>query len=113
MAITGSDKIFVDVNDEINFVVEKILASERERVILVVPQNAIIISSLVSMKILAKQLAKSKKQLILVTEDAFGLSLAERSGLVAINKVSNIAPEMWEAAQIAKENLRSQAEDQT
>jgi hypothetical protein len=111
MAITGSDKIFVDVNDEINFVVEKILDSEKERVILVVPQNAIIVSSLVSMKILAKQLAKSKKQLIIVTEDAFGLGLAERSGIVSMNKVSNIQPEMWEAAQIAKENLRSQMED--
>ncbi len=111
MAITGADKIFVDVNDEINFVVEKILSAERERVILVVPQNAIIISSLVSMKILAKQLAKSKKQLVLVTEDAFGLGLAERSGLVAINKVSNISPEMWEAAQIAKETLKTKMDD--
>lgn len=110
MSITAADKIFIGVDDEINFVVEKILATEKGRVILVVPQNALIVSSLVSMRILAKQIAKSKKLLVLVTEDDFGTKLAKTAGLVSTNKVSNITPEIWESAQIAKEKAKAEVE---
>lgn len=110
MSITSSDKIFINVDDEINFVIEKILNSEKERVILIIPQNALVVSSQVSMRILSKQLMKSKKQLILVTEDSFGEKLAKTAGLIATNKVSNVAPEMWESAQLAKEKAKEQAD---
>lgn len=110
MSITASDKIFIGVDDEINFVVEKILTSEKDRIILVVPQNALIVSSLVSMRILAKQITKSKKQIVLVTEDEFGTKLAKTAGLVPTNKVSNISPETWESAQIAKEKAKAEAD---
>ncbi|MCA9379294.1 hypothetical protein KC640_02600 [Candidatus Dojkabacteria bacterium] len=108
MSIGNSDKIFVDVDDEINFVVEKILAAEKERVIIVIPQNALVVSSLVSMKIMAKQVVKSKKVVVLVTEDDFGQKLAKQSGLVAAHKVSEITPELWEAAIIAKEKAKEE-----
>lgn len=108
MALGTAEKIFVDVNDEINFIVEKILRSDKDRIILVVPQNALIVSSLVSLKILARQVWKSDKVLIFVTEDRFGLGLAERAGLTAASKISNIVPELWETAQIDKqENIAS------
>lgn len=108
MSIGNSDKIFVDVDDEINFVVEKILSAEKERVIVVIPQNALVVSSLVSMKIMAKQVVKSKKLIVLVTEDDFGQKLAKQSGLVATHKVSEINPEMWESALIAKEKTKEE-----
>jgi len=111
MAVSSSAKIFVDVNDEINFVVEKILLSDQDRVILVVPQNAIVVSSLVSMQILAKQVTKTKKVVVLVTEDEFGLQLASRAGISATQKVSNVTPEMWEAAVIKKQKLIAQVEE--
>ncbi len=111
MAVSSSAKIFVDVNDEINFVVEKILLSDQDRVILVVPQNAIVVSSLVSMQILAKQVTKTKKVVVLVTEDEFGLQLASRAGISATQKVSNVTPEMWEAAVIKKQKLIAQIDE--
>jgi hypothetical protein len=111
MSINNSAKIFIDVDDEINFVVEKILGSESSRVIIVVPQNAIIVSSLVSMKILAKQIVKSKKLAILVTEDKFGLQIAHQAGITAVTKVSAITPELWESAQIAKEKAKSKLKE--
>lgn len=109
MAIVTSEKIFVDVDDEINFVVEKIFAAEKERVILVVPQNALIISSQVSIKILAKQMLNTKKLLILVSEDAFGLKLAKQAGIVTSGKVSNVTAEVWESAQIAQAKAKNVA----
>lgn len=109
MAIVTAEKIFVDVDDEINFVVEKIFASGKDRVILVVPQNALIISSQVSIKILAKQITGGKKLVVLVSEDEFGLKLAKQAGLVTSNKVSNVTAETWEAAQIALTKSKASA----
>ncbi len=106
MSISNSDKKFIDIDEEINFVVERIGDSEKDRVIVVVPQNALVASSLVSLKILARQIAKSKKLVILVMEDEFALELSERAGLQATRKVSDITPDMWEAAQILKEKLK-------
>jgi hypothetical protein len=101
MAIVTAEKIFIDVDDEINFVVEKIVAAAKQRVILVVPQNALVISSQVSIKILAKQIVNSKKLVIVVSEDEFGLKLAKQAGITTAKKVSDITGESWEAAQIA------------
>lgn len=109
MAIVTSEKIFVDVDDEINFVVEKIFSAEKDRVILVVPQNALIISSQVSIKILAKQMLNTKKLLVLVSEDAFGLKLAKQAGIVTSGKVSNVTAEVWESAQIAQAKAKNLA----
>ncbi len=105
MAIVTAEKIFVDVNDEINFVVEKLLSSENDKVILVCPHNALIVSSQVSIKILVKQMLKSKKLAILVTEDAYGQRVAEAAGLVTADKVSQITAQMWEIAAARKESL--------
>jgi hypothetical protein len=111
MAIGSADKIFVDVNDEINFVVEKFLQSESSHVILICPQHALVISSQVSIKILAHQMLKSKKLLILVTEDAFGVRIAENAGLLVTSKVSKITPELWDQAAQRKEMLQEQQKE--
>jgi hypothetical protein len=103
MAIVTAQKIFTDVDDEINFVIEKVLGTEKDEVILVVPQNALVVSSQVSIKILFKQIMKSKKVVIMVTEDEFGANLAAAAGLLATSKVSNITPDMWDQALAKKE----------
>jgi hypothetical protein len=109
--LQAADKIFVDVDDEINFIVEKVLRTEKARVILVVPQNALVVSSLVSLKMLVQQILRSKKLVIIVTEDKFGQQLAGRANLLAVDKVSNISPEQWEAAQIKLESARTNVAD--
>jgi hypothetical protein len=103
MAVASAQKIFVDAEEEMNFVVHKILASEKPRTILVVPENALITSSLISIKVLAKQILQSKKLVVIVSEDAFGRKLADRAGIVNVRKVSDVTPELWEKAQLAKE----------
>lgn len=110
MAIVTAEKIFVDVNDEINFVVEKLLASDNDKVILVCPHNALIVSSQVSIKILVKQMLRSKKLGILVTEDQYGQRVAEAAGLVTADKVSQITGQMWEVAAARKEALQDSLE---
>jgi hypothetical protein len=57
-----AEKIFVDTDEDIIFTIEKIRASENERILLIVPQHALLTSSLVNLKLLARQVANDSKQ---------------------------------------------------
>lgn len=104
----ASDKIFVDLDEEIIFTVEKVLKAASERVIVVIPESANLVASLISLKLLSSQIAKSPKSIVVVTEDQLGLSLAKKSGLVATRKISEITPSVWtEAENRKKEFLKS------
>lgn len=103
MSVISAQKVFIEAEDEMNFVIEKILKAERDRVILVIPTGALITSSLISIKVLAKQVVQSNKLLTIVTEDQFAKKLAEQSGLVVVKKVSDISPNIWERVRINKE----------
>lgn len=99
----ASGKIFVDVDEEIIFTVEKILNSPTNRVIVVIPESANLVASLISLKLLSRQIAKSDKLIVVVTEDSLGLKLSKQAGLVAKAKISDITPKVWiEAEELKK-----------
>lgn len=107
MAISASEKIFVDPNEEIVTVIERLLNSDKERIILVIPQNSILLSSYISINILFREIAKSKKIAVLVTEDAYGKHIAEKAGFLVAAKVSSITNEMWEESATSKVDVLS------
>lgn len=95
MSISSSEKVFVDPKDEITFVVERLLKAEKDRIILVVPQNSLLLSSIVSIDILFRKLLKTKKLAVIVTEDEYGKTIAAKAGFVVVDKVSQITSEQW------------------
>lgn len=103
--MTGSQKIFVEPDEEIVFTVEKINNSEKNRVIVVVPQNAALVSSAVSLKLLSMQMMKRDKLIIMVTESETGLNLAEKANLVAKKKISEVNADAWQYSKELKERL--------
>jgi len=108
MSITSSEKIFVDPNDEITFVIERLLISEKTRIILVIPQNSILLSSYVSISILLRKVVKSDKLAAIVTEDEYGQKMSERIGFVVVSKVSQINSDVWEVARNKKLKLQEE-----
>jgi hypothetical protein len=98
MGIIASEKIFVDPKEEINFVLERANKSEKEKLIFVIPQNSIILSSPVSINILFKEISKSKKTALIVTEDGYGQMIAEKAGFVVAQKVSQVTAQNWDLA---------------
>lgn len=103
MAIVSPDKIFIDTKDEITFVVERVMNSDKNKVIIVVPQNSLLLSSVISVNILFRRLLESKKIGVIVTEDDYGQMIAEKVGFHVASKVSQITPEVWELAQKTKQ----------
>lgn len=98
MAVVLTDKIFVDPNDEVLFVIDAVNSKERDKVIIIIPENALILSSFITLKILYRELIRSKKIVIVVTEDSFGFNIAQKAGFVAVQKVSQITEELWDIA---------------
>lgn len=98
MGIIASEKIFVDPKEEINFVLERANRSEKDKLIFVIPQNSIILSSPVSINILFKEISKSKKTSLIVTEDGYGQMIAEKAGFVVKQKVSQVTAQDWDLA---------------
>lgn len=104
------EKIFVDQDDEIIFVVEKILRAATSRVILVIPATSGVVSSVISLKLLSKQLIDSNKLLIMVTDNPTGIKLAGKANLVVRDKISLVDKSAWDEALAIKNELREHKE---
>lgn len=101
------EKVFIDLDDEITFIIERIRNSRNQRVLVIVPDRARLISSIVSLKLLKRYCTKVDKELIIVTTDELGLSLSSKAGIITVKKVSDIDEVMWERseARLAEEKL--------
>lgn len=104
MSILTAEKIFIDQKEEITFIIDRVLSSNKNKVIFIVPQGALLLSSPISSKILFKEVSKLKKAAVVVTEDPYGINLAERVGFVVEPKVSQINGESWQVAVSRMEN---------
>jgi hypothetical protein len=98
MTALKAEKIFVDPQEEIPFLIQRLLKQSNEHIILVVPSSSVLFSSNLSVKVLARTLIQHDKVAILVTEDAYGGRIAQKAGLVVVQKVSQITSDLWEIA---------------
>jgi hypothetical protein len=103
MLPTKSQKVFIEPDEEIVFTVERILNAKSERLILIIPHSTILTSSAVSMKILASQVAKSDKLIIMVCDDFHATQLAQKSNILVKGKISDIDKDSWVRAKELKD----------
>ncbi len=101
-------KIFVEPDEEITFTIEKIRNVAGSRAILVVPQNAALVSSAVSLKILSRQVLGTDKLVALVTDDQGGKRLSEKAGLICLQKISEVNKDVWQRAKELKVKMISE-----
>ncbi len=81
MSAAQKDTIYIDVDDEITSIIEKISASKNNIVALVLPKRAAALQSIVNMKLLKRAADDSKKKLVLITSESALLPLAGNAGL--------------------------------
>lgn len=103
MLLNKSQKIFIEPDEEIVFTVERILNAKSERLILIIPHSTILTSSAVSIKILASQVAKSDKLIIMVCDDSHASQLAQKANILVKNKISEIDKDAWVRAKELKD----------
>lgn len=108
--MASTEKIFIDLNEELVFVLEKINASVAPKIIIVLPKSANVSSSLLSLKVLNRLIAKSNKLVAVVTDDPFGIKLGEKAGLVTLENPGEITPDTWVEIKKRKEEVLEKQE---
>jgi hypothetical protein len=81
MAEATKDTIYVDVDDEITAIIDKLQASDGKVVALVLPKRATVLQSIVNMKLLKRTVDETKKNVVLITSEAGLLPLAGAVGM--------------------------------
>ena len=76
MATSDKDTIYIDIDDEITGIIDKVTASNGKIVALVLPKRASVFQSIVNMKLLKRAADSEKKNLVLITSAAGFLPLA-------------------------------------
>jgi len=79
---TLSEKVlYIDIDEEITSLIDRVKKIKADRVYLVLPKRAVLMQSIVNLKILAHEASKLGKEISLVTGDKKGGSLASQVGL--------------------------------
>ncbi len=90
------DVIYIDVDDEITSIIDKVRDSEKRIVALVLPKRATVLQSVVNMKLLKRAASDSKKNLVLITSESGLLPLAGDVGVHVAKSLSS-KPEVPDA----------------
>lgn len=80
-SIPAKDVIYIDVDDEITTIIDKVRDSQSKIVALVLPKRATTLQSIVNMKLLKRSADNDGKNLVLITAEAGLLPLAANVGL--------------------------------
>jgi hypothetical protein len=86
---TTKDVIYIDIDDEITGIIDKVRGSQKKIVALVLPKRAVVFQSVVNMKLLKRAASEAKKNLVLITSEAGLMSLAGSVGLHVAKSLSS------------------------
>jgi hypothetical protein len=100
MADPQKDTIYIDIDDEITAIINKLQASPAKIVALVLPKRATVLQSIVNMKLLKRAADSAKKNLVLITSEGGLLPLAGAAG-VHVAKNLQSAPEIPSPPEVA------------
>jgi len=80
-SIPAKDVIYIDVDDEITTIIDKVTSSRSKILALVLPKRATTLQSIVNMKLLKRAADNDSKHLVLITSEAGLMPLAANTGL--------------------------------
>ncbi len=81
------DVIYIDIEDDITAIIDKLKKSKSKIVALVPPKHSIVLSSAVNLRLLQKAAQDAKKRFVLVTNETVVRNLAGRIGVPVANNL--------------------------
>ena len=91
--------VYVEVDEEVASIFNRIKSIKKKDIFLVVPRKAILFQSVVNLKILKSKLKDKKKNLVIVTTDRNGKHIAEKIGITTLSRIE------VEKTQVPSENV--------
>ena len=102
MAANDKDTIYVDIDDEITGIIDKVRNSSAKIVALVLPKRATVFQSVVNMKLLKRSADDAKKHIVLITSEAGLMPLAASTGMY-VAKTLQSKPEVPEVTDMGED----------
>lgn len=90
--------IYLEPDEEITSVIEKMAAASGNKLAMVVPKNSSLFQSLVNLKLIAKQAKELDKEVVIISSNKVGQRLAKEVGLNSYNHLGNVSQETAETA---------------
>jgi len=84
--------IYLEPDEEITSVIDKLKQSKADRLSLVVPREATLLQSVVNLKLLLKEAESLSKEIAIITADKIGRNLAAQVGITVFESVKNPQP---------------------
>lgn len=84
--------IYLESDEEITSVIDKLKQSKADRLSLVVPREATLLQSVVNLKLLLKEAESLNKEIAIITADKIGRNLAAQVGIKIFDSVKNQQP---------------------
>lgn len=84
---------YIDIDEEITSIIERLKKTKAKEIIIVVPKRALLIQSIINLKLLKKESDKLKREIIIVTQDKLGKMLVEKAGIIAEQKLDEVEDE--------------------
>lgn len=81
MSTAKKDTIYIDVDDEITSIIDKVRSSGSGIVALVLPKRANVFHSIVNMRLLKRSADEAKKKIVLITSESGVMPLAGMAGI--------------------------------
>ena len=81
--------IYLDIDEELTSIVKRFKKSAAEEITLVVPRKAVLLQSIVNLKILKKEANRLNKKIIINTTDKIGKNLSTKAGFVVHKKTES------------------------
>ncbi len=81
---------YIDNDEEITSIVDRLKKSKADKNFLVVPQRALVLQSLVNLKLLKREAEKERKQIIIVTQNSLGEIFAKKAGIETVPSIDGL-----------------------
>ena len=91
------ETFYIEVDEEITSIIEKLRKTQSAEVFIVVPKGALLIQSIINLKLLKKEANDLEKEILIITQDKLGKMLIEKAGITVGQKISDFDQE-WEEA---------------
>lgn len=82
---------YIDIDEEITLIIDRLRKSGADEAVIVVPKRALLIQSIVNLKLLKKEADNMRKKIVIVTQDKLGKLLVEKAGIAVENKLDDVA----------------------
>lgn len=116
------DFIYLEVDEEITSIIDRLKKAKAHKIGIVIPMGAMVLQSVVNLKLIQNEAKKQKKSVAIITVDKIGRSLAMQVGLPVYDdpkqietatEGSEVAEEKADKAQdVIEIDMRDQQEDQ-